>query len=345
MKILHQLSTFVREAIQPVNNSPQPVNPSNSEALPGITSIQTLRGHKSSIGRVAWSPNGKLLASPSDDRTVRLWNIDTGACIHTLQGHTHNVCSVAFDSQSQMVASASQDETVRLWNSDTGRLIRILKSSLDLFGIAFDPLGRFLVCAGLGGIQVWEIASGRMLRTLEENKYSFFSSVAIDRNGQRLACGTTDGVTMLFELPSFKPLPAISSPDDSTINFVTFDFDGNTLASGGSGKTVELWDIDTGELLQTYSGHTEEVYCAAISKDGRTIASKGGDSVRLWDRETGKCAVVPSPRGGKWLPGIVFHPEHPFLAAVGSDPDVPSITERNDGVIHIWKIDANLLFK
>src|SRR5262245_61534422 len=90
-------------------------------ALPeGITFVRSLRGHVDYVGRIAWSSDGRLLASPSADQTIRLWDFETGECLRTLFGHTDVAYAVAFDSSGQVLASAGLDECVMLWSTATG---------------------------------------------------------------------------------------------------------------------------------------------------------------------------------------------------------------------------------
>src|ERR1700694_1691968 len=82
---------------------------------PGVKLLHTLRGHTKSIGRIAWSPDGRMLASPSEDTTIRLWDTETGECLRTLEGHEQAVISAAFDQNGNTLASGSDDNTIRLW--------------------------------------------------------------------------------------------------------------------------------------------------------------------------------------------------------------------------------------
>lgn len=115
---------------------------------PGVNLVRTLRGHTDWIGRIAWSPDGRMLASPSTDKTIRLWDVETGKCLRTLKEHTNKVLSAAFDSTGGTLASGSQDNTVKLWEATGGRLLRTLKGHRDrVYSVAFDPARHQVVSA------------------------------------------------------------------------------------------------------------------------------------------------------------------------------------------------------
>ena len=118
---------------------------------------------------VAFSPNGQLLASASNDKTVRLWNLATGEQLQKLEGHTKPVFSVAFSPNGQLLASASLDNTVRLWNPVTGEQLQKLKGHTDsAFGVAFSPDSQLLVSgSGDKTVRLWNLATGEQLQKLE----------------------------------------------------------------------------------------------------------------------------------------------------------------------------------
>jgi WD40 repeat protein/GTPase SAR1 family protein len=310
---------------------------------PGVKLVRTLRGHTDWIGRIAWSADGRMLASPSADKTIRIWDAETGECLRTLKGHKGSVYCVAFDQASRTLASGGQDRTVKLWTTASGQLFRMMDGHENqIHYLAFDPQGGTLASASYDGTaKIWEVATGRLLRTLEGHR-SIVHSVSFDRTGRTLASGNDDGTVKMWDARGGHLLRTLKGHKNMVCS-VAFDPTGRTLASGSEDRTVNLWDASIGHLARTLEDHTDGVRSVAFLSDGRILASKGQDNtIRLWSMHPSAClAVIPAQAGFFVFPSLAFHPQLPLLATVGSDPGTPE--DDRDRVIHIYELDIAIL--
>ncbi|WP_292378125.1 adenylate/guanylate cyclase domain-containing protein [Methanosarcina sp. UBA289] len=310
----------------------------------GVKLVSTLRGHTGFIGRIAWSPNGKILASPSEDKTIRLWDTETGQCLRILRGHRGKVYSVAFDPTGRTLASGS-DNTVNLWKSATGKLIRKMKRDghYRVYSVAFDPTGKILAGGDdLGLVNLWLAESGDLLDRLDGSPNSALV-VAFDSAGKKLAVGSI-GSVIQWEVSNMKLIRKFEAHQNWVVS-IAIDLQNRTLVTGGFDKVLRLWEWDSGRLQRSLEGHTGHVRCVAFLGDGRILASMGDDAEsRLWSVDTGEClGIIPGRSVNRYerFPSLAFHPHLPLLATVGSDSNTPEI--KNDRVIHIWELDPNIL--
>jgi WD40 repeat protein len=224
--------------------------------------LHSLYGHEGEIGAIALSPDQQILASGSHDKSIKIWNLQTGKLICTFGNlltwgaHKETVSCLAFTPDKQTLISGgldrsltslisgSLDGTLKFWNLQTRDKPRTFKASLGVKAIAISRDGQFIASAGWDGkIRLWHIETGEVLHTLEGHSYS--------------------------------------------VNCFTFSPDGRTLASAGTyDKTILLWNVHTGQLLHSLTGHENAVTCLAFSWDGQTLVSGSQDkTVKVWGVE------------------------------------------------------------
>ncbi|WP_437329392.1 eIF2A-related protein [Sorangium sp. So ce381] len=299
-----------------------------SKTLPGsLSQIQAelVCGHRKGINNIAWSPNGKLLASAGDDQTIRLWNADTGKEIARLEGHINFVRTVAWHPDSRLLASGGSDQTVRLWDTSTGKQIARLEGHANWVKVvAWHPDGTLLAStAGDQTVRLWITDTFKEFARLENNR-SLGRAMAWRPDGKLLASAGDDNSVLLWDVGTGKDLVRLEG-HSNVIRSLAWHPEAKILASAGDDQTVCLWDVDTGKELVRLEGHSNVIRSLAWHPEAKILASVGdGQTVRLWDADAGKQIdqVVGHSNG---IRSVAWHPDGRRVASAGSDR-----------AVHLW---------
>ena len=282
------------------------------------------------IHSVAFSPDGKLLATGDTNNEICLYQVADGKQLLTCKGHTGFIWPVTFSPDGHILASGSDDQTVKLWDTRTGQCLTTLNEhNGGIWSVAFSPQGIILATSSEDQtVKLWDTSTGQCFKTLQGHSNGV-TSVAFSPQGTTLASGSDDKTVKLWNTSTGQCLNTVQV-DNSGSRSVAFSPDGKTLAIGCHDKTVRLWDLVTEQFVQILQGHTDCVNSVVFSSDGKTLASSSDDqTVKLWDINTGRCCTTLQGHSSR-IPSVAFSPGGTKLAS-GSEDQTVMLWDINTG--------------
>ncbi len=282
-----------------------------------VSETGLLRGRDNKVYSVAFSPDGRLLATGTVNKVAYLWERTGSRLVHQLEGHGMFVWSVCFSPDGRLLATSSGDMSIFFWEVAGGRPVRRLWAGGSLYTACFSPDSRWLAAGSHNRrIYLWELASRRSPRVLAGHGDDVYS-VAFSPDGRLLASGSDDHTVRLWDVEAFRP-QAVFRGDFGRVYSVAFSPDGRLLALACADHTVRLWDVAGRCPVARLAGHQGPVWNVAFSPDGRLLASGSGDrSICLWEVASGqRLRRLEGHRGD--VNSVAFSPDGRLLVS-GSD--------------------------
>ncbi|MDA1055848.1 MAG: protein kinase [Planctomycetota bacterium] len=292
--------------------------------------LLTLKGHTNWVSSVAFSPDGKRLASASGDQTVKVWDVTGGQKTLTLTGHSSFVYCVAFSPDGKWLASASRDKTIKVWDATSGQKALTLRGHTNgvrtlgpsgVLSVAFSPDGKRLASASQDRtVKVWDATSGQEMLTLKGHTNSV-TSVAFSPDGKLLASASEDKTVKVWNSVNGQERLTLRGHDWPVLS-VVFSTDGKRLASASGDETAKVWDSASGQEMFTLRGHTAPVWSVAFSPDGKRLASASADrTTKVWDATSGQEILTLRGHGSEiW--SVTFSADGKRLATACKDRTV-----------------------
>jgi WD40 repeat protein len=294
------------------------------------TPVHRLQGHTDGVRSTTHSPDGKRLATASNDMTVKVWDAATGQESLTLKGHSGPVLCVVFSPDGKRLASASEDNTVKVWDATTGQESLTLEGhAAAVGGVSFSPDGKRLASASADRTAiVWDTVSGDRIFTLEGHSDQIWS-VSFSPNSKRLVTASglfpgKPGEVKVWDADKGQELFALKG-HKGFVRSVVFSPDSQQLASGGEDQRVRVWDAATGKQLFVLKGHTSYVSRVLFSPNGKWLASASDrfgepGEVRVWDVATREALLTQQLNTG--VTDISFSPNGKQLVSASWDNTV-----------------------
>ncbi|KAK3811110.1 MAG: hypothetical protein J3Q66DRAFT_443360 [Benniella sp.] len=305
--------------------------------------LWTSESHSGRVWRIVYSPDGNQIVSSSDDRTVRIWNIQTGDCLHVFDG-SDGIWDVAYSLQGDFIAFAGRDKRVKLWDVRSRECRHIWIGHTDIVrGVAYSPNGNQIAsCSDDKTLRLWSTDTIECLHVLRGHDERM-TSVVYSPQGDQVASASDDKTVRLWDV-STGECQHILAGHTGFIWSITHSPNGKQLASASHDKTVRLWDTasrdntvrlwdaSTGVCIQTLNGHSGLVLSVCLSPQGDKIASGSYDkTVRLWDVRAGTSTRHISTGHTSRVYQVKYSPKGDIVATCSKDK-----------TIRLWEIQTGV---
>ena len=294
------------------------------------------KGHKGAIKAIAITPDGKWCVSVSDDRTLRIWDLVLGDCLHILEDLKSPTFAVAITPNGKCCIGGSIDGVLRIWDIQSGKCLHILEDhkvsssfhskTINCIAITSDGNQCVSACSDTT-LRIWDMQSGKCLHVLEGHTEEVYI-VVITPDGERCVSGSQDRTLRIWNMQSGECLHILEG-NKSYINTkgVAITPDGKYCVSASPDRTLRIWDMQSGECLHILEGHKKDVCAVSVTVDGNYCVSASADgTLRIWDMYSGECRNV-----------LEGHKASVFAVSITSDGNY-CVSASWDSTLRIWDI-------
>jgi platelet-activating factor acetylhydrolase IB subunit alpha len=325
------------------------------DALPKAPEKYALTGHRNAINSVRFHPTFSLVASASEDATVKIWDYESGEFERTLRGHTNAVQDIDFDKTGNLLVTCSADLTIKIWDFQTYECVKTLHGhDHNISCVRFTPSGDQIISSSRDKtIKVWETATGYCIKTIQGHE-DWVRKIIISDDGSFMVSCSNDQTVRVWSMPKGEcllilrdhshvveciaisppnliPLPSMTGAPGSSAGGAEGDgkekVGGGGLkgivASGSRDKTIKLWDLASGKCVATYIGHDNWVRGVRFHPSGKFLMSVSDDkSIRMWDLNQGRATKTIADAHPHFISCMDFCVNNPHLATGSVDDSV-----------------------
>ena len=259
------------------------------KAYPALFNL-VMTGHTGAVAGIAITPDGKTLVSIGNDNSVRLWDVAAGKLTKSLEGHTSWIGNVVVTPDSAKAITAGGDGVIRVWDLKAGKQTDSLDGHVGAIrGLGLSADGRYLVSGGNDKTcRVWDLSTNKEIKRFPSAKEAI-ESVTIAPDGSRVLIGYETGTITVVDAKSGSVVSTFDKHGTALVHAIVVSRDGKTAISSARDKEIQVWEVATGKLIRTLSGHTDQVYQVVLSQDEKQLLSVSYDkTIRIWDLMTGK---------------------------------------------------------
>jgi WD40 repeat protein len=295
---------------------------------PIVSPSRTFIGHTKSVSKIRLTPDLKRVVSGSHDKTINIWEMNSGNLLGTLKGHSKEVYCLDISPDGKRLISAGEDRKIIVWDLENYKQLNTIKDRDGVASLVFLADGqRFASGTDNGIIKIWDINTGETIRFSETHR-GCVSSLLIAEEGRKLISAGVDNTIKIWNTEDGNLLNTLSG-HSFPVNKIALSPDMKKLASVSFDNTVKVWDLATGQPLLTFTGHNLNVVAVAFTSDGKKVISGSCDNtIRIWDLETGSQLKMFHTLSGIACDIIVLPDGKQFMVGLG------------DGTIKFWDLES-----
>ncbi|KZP17827.1 WD40 repeat-like protein [Athelia psychrophila] len=303
--------------------------------------LKTLEGHKDQVRAVAYSPDGTHIVSGSADKTIRIWDAETGEAVgDPLRGHADWIMAIAYSPDGRHIVSGSDDKTIRIWDAETGESVGepLIGHTGAIWAIACSSNGAHIISGSEDNtIRRWDAVTGKAVGEPLSGHTGIICAVAYSLpDGRHIVSGSGDNTLRIRAAETGEAVGELLSGHTDTIHSVAYSPDSKHIISGSDDGTIRIWDAKTGEAVgkpihRSAGENTHRVLSVACSPDGKHIVSGWADGmICVWDAETGEAIGEPFEGHTSWVNCVTYSPDGTGIVSCSGD-----------GTVRVWNAEKS----